>query len=102
MKFDFEIAQKRLREELELQPHVKEDLFGNAGASRKIMEYVIATINSNVDRAKCLDDFQKILEENNVENVYSTTYDAIVGMFFEILERYNREFRTKREIVINK
>lgn len=90
MKFDFETAQKMLREELELQPHVKEDLFGNAGASRKIMEYVIAAINSNVDRAKCLDDFRKILEENDIEDVYSTTYDTIVGLFFEIIERYKR------------
>ena len=90
MKFDFEIAQKRLREELELQPHVKEDLFGNAASSRKVMDFVIAAINSNVDRAKCLGDLRKILKENDVEDVYSTTYDTIVGLFFEIIERYKR------------
>ena len=90
MKTDFETAKSILERELKDAPYVKDNLLGNAASSRKVMDFVIAAINSNMDRAKCLGDLRKILEENDVDNVYSTTYDTIVGLLFEILERYKR------------
>ena len=102
MKTDFETAVSIFERELKYAQHVKDCLLGNAASARKIMDLVIQAINSNVDKSECLDVFRKILNDNGVFDRYETTYTGIVEMLFEVLERYNREYRAKRRNVIDK
>ena len=89
MKTDFETAKSILEKELKDAPHVKDCLFGNAASSRKIMDFVIQAIISNLDKSECISIFREILKENNIEDKYEGKYSGVVEMFFEILERYS-------------
>lgn len=74
MKYDVESAKEALIDEFTIASHAREDPLGNAGASRKIQNYLIACVETN---DACLWDWfeQNIIHKFGVTGIERTTLE---------------------------
>lgn len=66
MNETLEEALATLKKELEDYPHVKENPFGESGASRKIYDCIAACVKEKKSKSECRDFIFKIFKENKI------------------------------------
>jgi hypothetical protein len=95
-KNDLGLTKSVLEDELKTHDYTRDNLYGNAASSRKLEDYIIESVLSDVSQGDCLDWIVSVLKKFDVpqdkidairysaELQYSILHRAVKGKFKQI------------------
>jgi hypothetical protein len=86
-KPNLESTKRILADEIKTHDYTRENLYGNAGASRKLEDYIIVSVLSGVTQGDCLDWIVNSLKEYDVQQDYIQTTRSSAELQYSILHR---------------
>lgn len=85
-----------LEDEFRESTYVASNPYGNAGSRRKLEEYIIESVISNVDKADCLDWIEDLQKQYGVREEDIASTKSLAEIQYTVLYRYVKSKETNK------